>query len=150
MHGENGLRLFRLDRHKAHVRPAHGFADGLGIIGVVLAALAVGGDELGRHQSGIVAQLDQFPCPVVGAGTGLDADQADRRIGEEGEHLAAGEGFLENGLALLIDAVDLENRLGDIKTDADNFHGTPPWLASQPLGCNALSVPLDGRGSPFH
>ena len=126
MHGKNGLRFFRLDRYEAHVRAAHRFADRLRIIGVVLAALAVGRNELGGLQASVMAQLDQFSRSEMRTGTGFDADQANWRIREEIEHFATGEGFLQHGLPVLIHAMDLENRLGNIKTDANDFHGKPP------------------------
>lgn len=73
----------------------------------------------------------------MGTGTGFDADQADRRIGKEGEHFATGEGFFEHAVPVLIHAVNLEDRLGNIKTDANDFHGTPPWLARRLHGNDA-------------
>lgn len=52
------LGRFALDRDKAHRGSSHGFADGFGIVGVVFATLAIGTDELGGHEPGLVAELD--------------------------------------------------------------------------------------------
>lgn len=63
------LLLDALGGHEAHVGAGNGFADRLGIGGVVLAAFAreaVGGDELGCHQAHGVAVLLKLACPVVG------------------------------------------------------------------------------------
>ena len=43
---EHGLLLDALDRHEAHVRSPHRFADRLGVGDIVLVALHVGFDEL--------------------------------------------------------------------------------------------------------
>ena len=65
---QDDLLVFFLDRDEAHVGPAHGFADRLGIGRVILAALArqaVGRDEFGGHQptaapSGV--RRSRLPC----------------------------------------------------------------------------------------
>src|ERR1700732_5029479 len=54
MQGLQVLLRFALDRHKPHRRPGHRFAYRLGIVGVILVALAVGG----RRTAGSLA----FPC----------------------------------------------------------------------------------------
>jgi hypothetical protein len=59
VHQQLALLLDALDGHETHVRPGDGFADGGGVGGVVLAALAreaVGDHELGRHQAHGVAE----------------------------------------------------------------------------------------------
>ena len=82
-------------------------------------------------------------------GTGFDADQAGRRIGKESQQFASAEGFLEHGFPMLIDAVNLEDRLGNIKTDADNFHGTPPWQAHCPMAAMRSVSRWTGGGVHF-
>ena len=46
----DGLVLPRLHRHEAHVRSAHGFADRLGIPGVILVAFHIRLHELRGNQ----------------------------------------------------------------------------------------------------
>jgi|TARA_R100001440_G_scaffold50707_1_gene70726 hypothetical protein len=60
-----------------------GFTDGLGIIVVVLAALAVRSVKAGRNDPGIVAEPGQLPSPVASAGAGLHANQARWQLRKE-------------------------------------------------------------------
>jgi hypothetical protein len=71
-HRQRRLLLDRFDRHKPHGRPAHRFANRLGIDRVVLAALDVGFDVLRRHQQHLVPQAAQQPRPVVRGAARLD------------------------------------------------------------------------------
>ena len=73
----------RLDRHEAHVGPSHRLADRLGVVAVVLAALAIRRDELRRHQPHRVAERRKLPRPLVRAGARLHADQARRQLRDE-------------------------------------------------------------------
>jgi len=51
MHAQSGLLLDRLHRHEAHVRLPRRRADRLGIVGVVLSALAKRLHELGSNDA---------------------------------------------------------------------------------------------------
>ena len=89
---QDDLLVLFLDRHEAHVRACHGFADGRGVRRIVLAALAghaVGGDELRRHQLDGVAVRPKLPRPVVRAGAGFHADQARRQLRDQLQQLVA-------------------------------------------------------------
>ena len=57
MQAQNGLLVISLNGNEAHVGPTDGFADGLGIIVVVLAALAVRSDKAGCNDPGVVAEF---------------------------------------------------------------------------------------------
>ena len=119
---------FFLDRHKAHVGPGDGFADGGGIGGVVLAALAahaVGRDELGRHQPDGVAVVPEQPRPVVRAGAGFHADQAGRQLGDQRQLVARHLGLDQRGFARFINAMHGKDVLGEIDSNSDNAHGLP-------------------------
>lgn len=62
-YAQHALLIERLGRHEVHVRSRGGFADSGGIVGVVLACLAlypVGRDELCRHHAGIQTEFDQL------------------------------------------------------------------------------------------
>ena len=60
MHHQHRLLLIAFDRHEAHVRPAHRFADRFRIVRIVLAALAVRIDELRGHQPDAVPEPGPF------------------------------------------------------------------------------------------
>ncbi|MCY1563191.1 hypothetical protein D9M68_1006880 [compost metagenome] len=53
----------------------------------------------------------QLARPVVGSAASFHANQARRQIGEEGNHLVALELLLQYGLAVSVDAVNLEEVL---------------------------------------
>jgi len=71
----HGLLCLGLDRHETHGRPRDGFTDRLRVCGIGLSAPDEGLDIGWRHEPDVMAKLDQFPCPVVRAGTGFHADQ---------------------------------------------------------------------------
>ena len=80
MQAEDDLLMLFLDRDEAHGRPGDGFADGSGVCRVVLAAHAVGRDELGGDKLDIVAVRSKQPRPVVRAGAGFHANPARREL----------------------------------------------------------------------
>jgi hypothetical protein len=107
-------------------RPANRFTNRFGIIGVVLAALAIRNDELGCHQSGIVAEPLEFSGPVMGARARFHPDQAGRQLCKKLEQFTAGQHLLEPGVAMLIDAMHLKHPLCNIKTDSYDCHLRSP------------------------
>lgn len=121
--GQHALLLDILDRHKAHARARDGFTDGLGIGRIVFVGLDVGLDELWRHQAHGVAHALELAGPVVGTAAGLHANQAGGQIDKETRHLLALERFVEHGLAMLINAVDLKHILGQVDANGCNLHG---------------------------
>ena len=112
-----------LDRHEAHAGAGDGFADGCGIGRIVLVGLDVGFDELGRHQAYGVPHRLQLAGPMMGTATGLQANQAGGQVDEEARHLFALECFVEYGLAVLINAVNLKHILGQVDANGCNLHG---------------------------
>ena len=64
----------------------------------------------------------QLACPEVGRGAGLHADQAGRQPGEKGHHLAAAEASLEDDVACRVDAMHLEDMLGQVEADGRKLH----------------------------
>ena len=126
---EDDLLVFFLDRDEAHLRPGDGFADGGSIRGVVLAALAahaVGGDELGRHQLDGVAVLAEQSRPVVRAGAGFHADEAGRQLGDQRQQMLPRYfGLDQRRLAVIINAMHGKDVLGQIDSNSDNAHGLP-------------------------
>jgi hypothetical protein len=123
MQAENGLLFIALDRHEAHAGPSHRLANGLGVVAVVLAALAVGGDEARGHDPDPVTEPPQFPAPVMGARAGLHADQTRRELGEARQQLRPGQGLPQHDPAVLIHPVQTEHCLCQIDPDGSNVHG---------------------------
>ena len=123
MQHQHALALGALDRHEPHGRPGDRFADRLGVGGVVLLTPNIGLHVAGRHQPNLVAQRRDLPRPVVCRSTGFHTNQAGRKGPEELQHLGAPQLPPDRNLARVIDAVDLEDALGEIKTDSGNLHG---------------------------
>ena len=102
---EHALLFDRLGRNEPHRRALHGFADGLGIQHIALAALDVA-LHVGRgNEANFVPHGDECSSPVVRCSAGLNADQARRQLREEGQHLAEWRAGLrgDSHAALLLD-----------------------------------------------
>ena len=76
-----GLR-HALGRDNAHRRATDRFADGLGIVCVILVGLDVRFHKLRRHQPYAVTELTQPARPRVRTTTAFQTDQATRQIGK--------------------------------------------------------------------
>ena len=89
----HALRLLRdrLHWNKMHARSPCRLADRLGVVTVILAALDVGFDVLGRDQTHLVAQRDQFASPMVCAAAGFHGNLGGRKLGEKGKQLRTAE-----------------------------------------------------------
>jgi hypothetical protein len=116
------LLRFALHRHEPHGGPRYRLADRRRVGGIVLAALDVGLDVLRRHQPHVMTKRRQLARPEMGRGAGLHADQAGRQTGKEGDHLAAAETSPEDDVAYRIDAMHLEDMLGQIEADGRKLH----------------------------
>ena len=123
MKNENTLSLRAFDRHEPHGRPGHRFADRLGIRHVVLLAFDIGLHIGGRHQLYFVSKCRDLARPVVRGRASLHADKARLQLPERVEYGAPAQLFAEDDFARFIDAVKLENRLGNIDPDCGNGHG---------------------------
>jgi hypothetical protein len=64
-----------------------------------------------------MTELADLAGPMVGAGTGLHADQTRWQVGKELEHLAAAKLLGDNRLATGVDAVHMEHGLGKVQAD---------------------------------
>jgi hypothetical protein len=86
---------------------------------------------------------------MVRRGASLHADKARRQNFEELHQLAATELLSDNDILSRVDAVNLENVLGDIQSDRGNLHvdGSPDVIRSQrpPYGSSLL-----GAGAVHH
>lgn len=67
-----------------------------------------------RHQPDLVAKRHKLAHPVMRRGARLDPDKAVRLLLEQVQQLTAGELAPQNNLALRVDTLNLENRLGRI------------------------------------
>lgn len=70
-----------------------------------------------------VAELLELPLPVEGAGAGLDGDGAGLNPGDDVEQLVAHHAALQHQAPVAVDAVELEDGLGDIDTQRLDGHG---------------------------
>ena len=75
-----------------------------------------------RDQTRFVAEPPQDPRPMISRPTGLDPDKARRQRGEKRLHLGPSESLAELNLSLAIDAVNMENVLGDVEPNNANVH----------------------------
>ena len=143
MQRQHGLLLGVLDRHEAHVRPAHRLTDGFGIGHVVLVRLDIGLDELRGHQLHGVPERLQLPRPVMRAAARFHADQARRQVGEERHYLGALQLLLQHRLASLIDPMHLDHVLCQIDPNRRNLHlGRLSWLVEHSHIHLGTSMPL--------
>jgi len=77
------LSVDRLHRHEPHIWARHGFANGGGVIGIVLATRAlhpVRRNNLGGHEIGRMTELKQSARQMVRAAARLHADDAGRQL----------------------------------------------------------------------
>ena len=148
VHRQCRLLLFGLDRHDAHGRPRHGLADCGGVGRVVLATLHVRLDVLRRHEPHLMPKGPQLARPEVRGGAGLHADQAGWQRSEIGDDLAAPEAALDDDVARLVHAVDLEDVLGQVEADRCNLHGG--WLLLGDFDSHQLGTTMPRGGHPPH
>jgi hypothetical protein len=114
------LLLGGLGLNEPHVGPGDGFADGLCVSRIVLLPFDVGLHVSRWHQPHGVAKRLEFARPMMRRGAGLDAYQAWRELLEEREDIAPLQLTPEQYVTQRVDAVNLENRLGDVETDRRN------------------------------
>ena len=120
MQHQHALPLGTLDRHEPHGRPLHRLADRLGVGGVVLLAPDVGLHVGRRHQPHLVPKRE-FARPIVGvAQASIPTRQAEAW---KNFNTSARRSFFLTTTCSRVDAVDLEDVLGEIETDRSNLHG---------------------------
>jgi hypothetical protein len=92
----------------------------------------------------------------VSSGTRLHANQAGRQAAEETYELTSAELTADENLSILIDAVDLEDVLGEIETDCGEMHrsgslsgaGAITLTHRAPPGAGAVHSIIYGRIVP--
>src|ERR1700722_8202461 len=76
-----------------------------------------------------MAKRNQFAAPMVCRRAGFQPNQAGRNPGKEREDLASPQPFTHHHIARLVDRMNLENVLCEIKTNCCNIaHGWLPFL----------------------
>src|SRR5262249_45751896 len=108
----------------------------------------------GGHESGVVAEGFEPAAQVMGADTGLHADEAGREVGKPGFELAAGELLGQNDGAALVEAGEVEGVLSDgdaevvdgvfrpARQGPGSFVGSAPRSTAGYCGEHRRSIPL--------
>lgn len=75
-----------------------------------------------------MTHLRQHPPPVMGTGASLYTNQARIQVCEKGEEITAFQLPAEKNFTFRINPANLENILGNIRTNCSTyFHGRPPF-----------------------
>jgi hypothetical protein len=120
----HALLLRSFDGHKAHRWARDGFADRLGIRRIVLPALNIRLDVLGRHQADLVPPRDEFARPVMRAAASLDPGETRRQLFEKRQDTPPCKTPANNHLPRGINSVNLKDSLCDIQSyGCDKRHG---------------------------
>jgi hypothetical protein len=118
-----GLVGRRAHRHNAHQGPAHRRADRFDIDRVILA-FDIGFDVLRQHQHDVVPEDLAALVPSSATHRTPPPDPRRRQPGEKLLHFAAPQLPVQHRPLLLVDTVNLKERLGCIQPDPDNRHRT--------------------------
>jgi hypothetical protein len=100
--------------------------DRLGVVRIVLAALDIRLDVFRWQQNRLVPKPAQQPSPIMRGTARFQPDPGRCQLVEELPHFAAPRPTVDNRLLVLIEAVHLQDMLGDIQTNSDNRHGMAP------------------------
>jgi hypothetical protein len=91
-----------------------------------------------------MAKGRQLPRPEVGGGTRLHANQAGRQTPEEGNELTPAELTADQNLSILVNAVDLEDVLGEIETDCGDMHWSGSLSGAEAITLSHRALPGAG------
>src|ERR1700751_4601298 len=88
---------------------------------------------------------------MVRRGAGLDTCQARRQLLEKRQHVTALQLAAKDRVAHRIDAVDLENRLGNVETDRRHtLHADLLQTVVTPLATTSMALTCRWRSRPQH
>jgi len=93
-----------------HARSRRGFADGLRIVAIILAAFDERFDILRRDQPHPMAQGLKRTAPIMRPATSFHRHSDGRQLGEEGHQILPPQIAAQNRLVSRIDRVKRENR----------------------------------------
>ena len=122
MNAQHSLLISCFHWHKPDIWSGNRFANSLGIVFVILTAIAIGFCELGCNDAYLMIQLLELPGPVVSAGTGFHTNKAGWAFRYKGKQLLAGKGLAEDNFPICIHADKTERILGQINTDGCKLH----------------------------
>lgn len=122
MHRQVPLLVDGLDRHEAHLRPAGSFADGSGVVRIVLTALAghaVRRDEVAGNEPHVNAQQAQSAPDMVRTAAGFHRDQAaGGQFGAPSEEAICRQRLGHDDAARPVDRVHLVQPLRQVDSDS--------------------------------
>jgi hypothetical protein len=130
MHGHCRLLVFGLNGHEPHRWPGNGFANRCRISRIVLAPFDVGLHVNRRDQPNGMTEFGQLAPPVVCCRARFHANEARLDLRKKRDHLLATKLPNDNNLALFVDAMNLENILGEIDSDGLNLRVDAPSRVS--------------------
>ncbi len=108
------LLLDILHWNKAHIGPLHGFADRLGIHSVILVGLDVRLDKLRSYHPHRMPHPNESSHPVVRTTTGLESNQAGRKIRYKSAQFFSIDLLFQHDIAFFINSVKLETLFGQV------------------------------------
>src|SRR5207245_52811 len=150
MEHQTALLLGGLGLDEPHVCPGNGFADRLGVSGIILVSLHVRLDVGRRHQPHGAEGLE-FARPMMRGCAGLDTDKAWRQLLEESNDVTALQLAPDDHIAFRINAMDLKNRLCDVETNRrDSLHGPVLRIRSPPWRPRSVALTCRWRSRPQH
>jgi hypothetical protein len=91
-----------------------------------------------------MAKDRQLPCPEVGGGARLHANQADRQSPEEADEFTPAELTADQNLSILIDAMNLEHMLGEIETYCRDMHWSGSLSGAEAITLSHRALPGAG------
>lgn len=114
MDDEDSLLGMVLDGDVPHPRSSHRFADGLGIVDIILTGpplVSIRRGQFGIHDTRLVTELPKRPRPIVGTGTGFHPDATRGKISKPGEDFSPFQRTSKLAMLLLVDTIENETDL---------------------------------------
>jgi hypothetical protein len=91
-----------------------------------------------------MAKGRQLPRPEVGGGARLHANQAGRQAPEEADEFTPAELPTDQNLSILIDAMDLEDGLGETETNSRDLHWSGSLSGAEAITLSHRALPRAG------
>src|SRR6185437_7744634 len=137
--------------NEAHVRPGDCFAYRLGVVPIVLAALAIWDHELRRHQLHRVPEGAESTCPLVRSRARFHADKTRGQLRNELGELRSRQASPHHRCALRIYRVHGKHILCQVDSNCRNYaHGASPFERMDLATLSWHFGVTSGRGSPLH
>jgi len=133
---EHRLLIFRLLRHRTHLRPLHRRPDRPSVGGTRLVGLHKGSDKARVNQYGFVTKGAHLARPPMCARTGLHRHAACGPLGKKADHIFLREATIRHFPCLGINPIQLKDTLCNVRRIRRSIHGGSPflkWLSTIPL-----------------